>query len=316
MQNIVITGASGLIATELTFRLLSQPDIHLILLSTHPNKLRQRYTGYSNVHCFTLDDFVTNCRCGDFKAVIHTAFARSNNGSLLVESVNYTRRLLDFVQECNVHSFINISSQSVYGVSTPPMWRENTPLNPVMGDMYALAKTFTETLVNVMLRDGRTNYTNIRLSSVCENARFLRVFVGKALAGEPIQVQGGEQRFSFIDVRDVSSALVALIEKSDILSFKPVYNLGTGRQTSLIGLAEEVKRIAEEHYHTQPVQILRTSSDDHRSVGMDSSLFMADFSWKPALSDTDMIISLFEYLTNINNWGGYPIAFKYVYAGI
>ena len=42
MQNIVITGASGLIATELTFRLLNQSDINLILLSTHPEKLRQR----------------------------------------------------------------------------------------------------------------------------------------------------------------------------------------------------------------------------------------------------------------------------------
>ena len=315
MQNIVITGASGLIATELTFRLLSQPDIHLILLSTHPDKLRRRYGGYSNVHCLTLDEFAVHYRFGDFKAIVHTAFARSNNGRLLVESVNYTRRLLDFVQECNVHSFINISSQSVYGVSTPPMWREDVPLDPVAGDMYALAKTFTETLTNIMLGGGRTNYTNIRLSSVCENARFLRVFVDKALAGEPIQVQGGEQRFSFIDVRDVASALVALIEKTDIFPFKSVYNLGTGRQTSLIGLAEEVKRVAEEHYHAQPVQILRTPSDDHRSVGMDSSRFMTDFSWKPVLSDADMIISLFEYLTNING-GGYPIAFKYVYSGI
>lgn len=314
MQNIVITGASGLIATELTFRLLNQSDINLILLSTHPEKLRQRYDGYFNVHCLTLDEFITHYRLGDFKTIIHTAFARSNNGRLLVESVNYTRRLLDFVQECNVHSFINISSQSVYGVSTPPMWREDAPLDPAVGDMYALAKTFTETLVNVMLGGGRVNYTNIRLSSVCENARFLRVFVGKALAGEPIQVQGGEQRFSFIDVRDVVSALVALIEKSDF-PFKPIYNLGTGHQTSLIGLAEEVKRVAEERYHTQPVQILRTPSDDHRSVGMDNSRFMADFSWKPALSETDMIISLFEYLTNVNGVG-YPIAFKYVYTGI
>ena len=300
MQNIVITGASGLIATELTFRLLNQSDINLILLSTHPEKLRQRYDGYFNVHCLTLDEFITHYRLGDFKTIIHTAFARSNNGRLLVESVNYTRRLLDFVQECNVHSFINISSQSVYGVSTPPMWREDAPLDPAVGDMYALAKTFTETLVNVMLGGGRVNYTNIRLSSVCENARFLRVFVGKALAGEPIQVQGGEQRFSFIDVRDVASALETLIMQSDDISFRPVYNLGTNRQSTLIGLAEEVKRVAEERYHTQPVQILRTPSDDHRSVGMDCSCFMEDFSWKPVLSDADMIVSLFEYLTDVN----------------
>ena len=70
--------------------------------------------------------------------------------------------------------------------------------------------------------------------------------------------------------------------------------------------------MAEGRYHTPPVEILRTPSDDHRSVGMDSSSFMSDFSWKPALTESDMIVSLFEYLTNINR-ERYPIAFKYVY---
>ena len=185
-------------------------------------------------------------------------------------------------------------------MSVPPLWREDTPLAPALGDMYALAKTFTETLTHIMLGGGRVNYTNIRLSSVCENARFLRVFVDKALAGEPIEVLGGEQRFSFIDVRDVASALVAIIDKCDTKPFRTVYNLGTSRQNSLISLAEAVKRVAEERYHTQPVEIFRKPSDDHRSVGMDSSRFMADFSWQPVLSDIDMIVSLFEYLTNVN----------------
>lgn len=314
-NNIAITGAGGLVATELTFRLLEQPDVNLTLISTHPDKLRNRYVGRSNVRCLTLDEFAAHCHLADYKAIIHTAFSRSCNGRLLVQSVEYTRQLLDLVRECNVRAFVNISSQSVYGVDTPPLWHEHTPLAPATGDMYALAKTFTETLTNVMLENTAVNYTNIRLSSVCENARFLRVFVDNALAGKPIQVQGGEQLFSFIDVRDVASALVALIGKSDTMPFQRVYNLGTNRQASLIGLAEEVKRVAEKRYHTLPVQILRTPSDDHRSVGMDSSRFMTDFTWQPALSDTDMIVSLFEYLTDVNG-GGYPIAFKYVYAGI
>lgn len=311
MQKIVITGASGLVATELTFHLLKQSDVNLTLISTHPDKLRQRYSGRSNVSCLTLEEFSAHCHQADYTAIIHTAFARSNNGRLLIESVDYTRHLLDIVQKCNVHSFVNISSQSVYGVSTPPMWREDTPLAPATGDMYALAKTFTETLTDVMLENTSVNYTNIRLSSVCENARFLRVFVENALAGRPIHVQGGDQHFSFIDVRDVASALSALVDKSATASLRRIYNLGTGMQASLISLAEEVKRVAEEHYCTYPVQILRTASDDQRSIGMDASLFMSDFTWQPALSDTDMIISLFEYLTDVN--GEYPMAFKYVY---
>lgn len=313
MNNIVITGASGLVATELTFRLLEQPDVNLTLISTHPDKLRQRYAGRSNVRCVTLDDFSAHCRQADYKAVIHTAFSRSSNGRWLVQSVDYTRRLLDVVRECNVRAFVNISSQSVYGVDTPPMWREDTPLAPAAGNMYALAKTFTEVLTDAMLADSGVNYTSIRLSSVCENARFLRVFVDNALAGKPIQVQGGDQRFSFIDVRDVTSALVAVIGSIDSFDFRPVYNLGTGKQSTLLGLAEIVKRVAEEQYGTTEVQIIRTNSDDHRSIGMDNTLFKSDFSWHPSLTDDDMVVSLFEYLTNING-GGYPITFKYIYA--
>lgn len=312
MNNIVITGASGLVATELTFRLLEEPDVNLTLISTHPDKLRQRYVGRSNIRCLMLDEFSAHCRHADYKAVVHTAFSRSCNGKQLVQSVEYTRQLLEVVRECNVRAFVNVSSQSVYGVDTPPLWTEDTPLSPVAGDMYALAKTFTETLTGIILKDTGVNYTNIRLSSVCENARFLRVFVDNALAGKPIQVQGGEQRFSFIDVRDVASALAVLVSQSGDIPFRHVYNLGTGRQASLWRLAEEVKRVAEGRYHTPPVEILRTPSDDHRSVGMDSSSFMSDFSWKPALTESDMIVSLFEYLTNINR-ERYPIAFKYVY---
>lgn len=312
MNNIVITGASGLVATELTFRLLEDSDVNLTLISTHPDKLRQRYAGNPKIRCLTLNDFSVYCRHADYKAVVHAAFARSGNGRLLVQSVEYTRRLLEVVRECNVRAFVNVSSQSVYGVDTPPLWTEDTPLSPVAGDMYALAKTFTETLTGIILKDTGVNYTNIRLSSVCENARFLRVFVDNALAGKPIQVQGGEQRFSFIDVRDVASALAVLVSQSGDIPFRHVYNLGTGRQASLWGLAEEVKRVAEGRYHTPPVEILRTPSDDHRSVGMDSSSFMSDFSWKPALTESDMIVSLFEYLTNIDR-ERYPIAFKYVY---
>ena len=311
MNNIVITGASGLVATELTFRLLEDSDVNLTLISTHPDKLRQRYAGNPKIRCLTLNDFSVYCRHADYKAVVHAAFARSGNGRLLVQSVEYTRQLLEVVRECNVRAFVNVSSQSVYGVDTPPLWTEDTPLSPVAGDMYALAKTFTETLTGIILKDTGVNYTNIRLSSVCENARFLRVFVDNALAGKPIQVQGGDQRFSFIDVRDVASALADVIGNVDSFGFRPVYNLGTGRQSTLLGLAEIVKRVAEEQYGIAEVQIIRTNSDDYRSVGMDNTLFKSDFSWHPSLTDDDMVVSLFEYLTNVNR-GGYPIAFKYV----
>ena len=41
MQHIIITGASGLVATELTIRLLQETDAHLYLISTHVEKIKE-----------------------------------------------------------------------------------------------------------------------------------------------------------------------------------------------------------------------------------------------------------------------------------
>ncbi len=311
MLDIAITGASGLVATELTFRLLAREDINLTLLSTHPEVLRHRYMGHNNIKCMTLDDFVTECHKTHYFAVIHAAFARNNDGKQLVESIEYTRKLLKIVCLNNTRIFINISSQSVYGTDNPPMWKENLPLSPAKGDMYALAKVFTEILTNTMLQGTNINYTSIRLSSVCENARFLRVFVDNAINGKPILVQGGNQRFSFIDVRDVASALLAVIDRAAAIKLSKAYNLGTGKQTSLMELANIVKQIGECRYDIPEVIIKQVHSDDNRSIGMDISNFSADFSWFPAMSEQDMIISLYEYIINVKS-EKYPISFKYV----
>lgn len=300
MLNIAITGASGLIATELTFRLLSRKDVSLALITTHPDKLRLRYDEFSNIKCMTLDDFADDCRKTDYFFVIHAAFARNNDGKQLVQSIEYTRRLLDIVRSNTVHAFVNISSQSVYGTDNPPMWKEDLSLAPAKGDLYALAKVFTEILTNTMLQGTDINFTNIRLSSVCENARFIRVFVDNALKGVPIEVQGGNQKFSFIGVRDVAVALLSVIDHADDFLFRRVYNLGTGRQVSLLEIANYVKNIGESLYNTHTIEIIQVHSNDCRSIGMDITNFSNDFSWSPALSDKDMIISIFEYVTNIN----------------
>ena len=46
-------------------------------------------------------------------------------------------------------------------------------------------------------------------------------------------------------------------------------------------------------------------------MGMDANLFMQTFNWVPQRDMTDMIIEMYEMLTNVN--GGYPLSFKLVY---
>lgn len=313
MKHIIITGSSGLVATELAFVLLKRTDTHLYLLSTHVETICDRYKEYGDkVDCFTLQtftDFVTETNL-KYDYCIHTAFSRSSNGNCIVESINYQRELIALLKKQDVRVFVNISSQSVYGKTSTPLWKEDTPLDPDY--LYALGKYFSEIVTRQMLEGSNIKWTNIRLCSVCENARFVRVFVQNAIDGNPILLTAPDQQCSFIDVQDVASALMAFMEKAESINLLPVYNLGANLVNTIGEVASMVKLIAEKKYGFKEINILEQVSNNHVRIGMDATLFMDTFAWRPLLSMEDMVVELYEMLLNVDG-GGYPISFKIVY---
>ncbi len=67
-------------------------------------------------------------------------------------------------------------------------------------------------------------------------------FVRQALAGEPITVYGdGEQVRSFTDVEDTVRATIALARHPEAVG--QVFNVGSGRATTINELAERVKAL-------------------------------------------------------------------------
>ena len=302
VKNIIITGASGLVATQLTLDLLNNTHHYLYLVSTNPTAMKDRYAGFTKrIKCCTLDSFSDYAKASGerFDACVNAGFARSSLGRLLVDSLEFTYKLVTLIKELGVGKFINISSQSVYGKETEPLWTEQTPLDPDY--MYALGKYNTELITRIVLSDSNVKWTNIRLSSVCENARFMNVFVKNALSGSPIHLTAGNQGCSFIDVRDVSSALIKVIE-SDSNNFAEAYNLGTAEMFTIREIAEKVKQIGDTMYGSSVV-ITEEANDNHIKIGMDNSLFKKTFNWEPSYSMDDMIISLFEMKTNVNGGG-------------
>lgn len=310
MKRIIITGASGLVATKLTIRLLTETDACLYLLSTQPDKIKERYESSERIFCFTLSSFAQyieqNREKVSFDVCIHTAFSRSANGNLIAESLNYQQELLSILKTTNLKVFANISSQSVYGKMSEPLWTENTPLEPDY--LYAMGKYSSEIVTKLMLEDTDIKWTNIRLCSVCENARFIRVFVQNAIEGKTIHLTAPNQQCSFIDVQDVAEALVKFIAFADNIDLMEVYNLGANLVNTIGDIALRVKNIGETKYGLLSVVITKSESDNHIRMGMDANLFMQTFGWKPQRNMNDMIVEMFEMLTNVNG-GGIPAKF-------
>lgn len=304
MKNIVITGAGGLIATELSMVLLRNPEYRLFLISTHVDTIEKRYKDYKEyVKCFTLDSFIDYIDSSNvvFDICIHTAFARSGRGDLLVSSLEFQRKLLSCLNVERLKSFVNISSQSVYGKMSEPMWTEETPLDPDY--LYAMGKYSSEVITEILLQNSGIRWANVRLCSVCENARFVRIFVQNAINGIPIHLTAPDQVCSFIDVRDVASALMSLIEKSESLETYHVFNLGANLTNTIKSIALLVKEVGENCYNTPEVVITEEESDNKTRIGMDTTRFMREFNWSPKYDMKGMIISLFEMLTNVNGGG-------------
>lgn len=297
MKHIIITGASGLVATELASALLNQTDVRLYLLSTHIDNIVERYKNYKDrVYCFTLPAFTEFAIASNIKYnfCIHTAFSRASNGKSIVDSINYQQELISLLKRLNVGVFVNISSQSVYGKSSEPLWTEKTPLDPDY--LYAMGKYFSEVLTQQMLEKSSIKWTNIRLCSVCENARFIRIFVKNAIDGNPITLSAPDQQCSFIGIQDVVKGLIAFIMQAENTILDPVYNLGANLVHTIGEIAQIVKEIAEKKYGMKEVTIVEQASDNHIRIGMDATHYMKTFGWTPLLKMEDMIIDMFSMM--------------------
>lgn len=307
MKNIVITGANGLVATEFINRLLQDdPSVTIYAVTTNIAKLKSRYLSQQRVVCTTLEEL--EVKESDIDAVLNCAFARNAVPNSIAHSLDFARKIAEWAKKFQAKRFINISSQSVYGKINEPMWTEDTDVSPDY--LYAMGKYATEQIVASVLSQSDVKYTNIRLSSVCERARFMNVFVKNVLAGDPIKITGGNQRFSFIDVRDVAEALEAVVNYQG--EFVHSYNLGTGTNYSLLEVADIVSSIAEEILHKK-ADIQIEPSDIADKTGMDNNLFCKTFNWRPQYEMKHMVESLFV-LNGVEIKGGdiysYSICYK------
>lgn len=311
-MRILITGGSGLVATELTHLILKCTDYDILLLSRDKSNLSARYKAFQNrVECLDLDSFTDNYN-KTIDVVVHAAFSRKSSGKEIASSLLYLQRLCDHLATHNPRIFINISSQSIYGSNYTPGIEESA--TPMPDYLYALGKFSSELLISAWFSKTSTSIYNIRLSSICENARFLRIFIEKTLQREVINLTAPNQVVSFIDVRDVASALLTVIESQDPNG--GTYNLGSGKWYTILDVTKRIEVIGINKYGIDKIQLDIKDEGTNNTIGMSCKAFNEYFNWSPRYTLDDMLISLYELLLNIKKRGGevIPISFKIIYS--
>lgn len=297
-MKILITGSSGYFAWELIRQLrMVGHEVHAVSSDVSRAK---RILQLENINYISNDELL-----GGFfdqrniDIIIHGAFCRKSDGKLLLQSLQYSRDIFRIAVESKIKRIINLSSQSVYGNSYGDLKDETNETDP--GYLYALAKGASEILLDGMADSGKgiTYYTNLRLASLMGPSytvpkNVLYKFIISALEENVIKVIGGEQKFSFLDVRDAAAAIVKLTEYQ-VMNLKNCYNLGPRKQVGILKMAGIVRKIAS-LYTGKLAGIELVSENIPLNTGMNSSLLYSDLDWEPQYSFEDTVEDTIRFI--------------------
>lgn len=177
-------------------------------------------------------------------AIVHAAASR--NTSLDATEVSLTnclgtQQVLTLARKWSVERFVYISGVTVIGLPIQHPITEEHPAAPLTA--YLASKLYGEHLTQIAHRAGLPR-TVLRVTAPIgpgmPRNRILTIFISRALANEPIQLNGkGTRRQNYVDVRDVAAAVEQCLQRRA----DGLFNIGgpeTISNRELAGLCIEV----------------------------------------------------------------------------
>lgn len=290
MRTVLVTGSTGFLGHHLVAELLNSPDTRVIAILGRPEDKANALPESDNLVVYPCSELFT-ADFGHVDTLIHTAFSRGENLPGLTRSIELTEEIIELVNEQDIDSIINISSQGIYQGQKPgAKVDENGFVEP--NTAYGLAKWAVENMLKI---GCRKKYTNIRMASLSANARFLDFFVDSVITGKDITVTAPNQYASIMDVSDAVSGILSIydlpVRERDI-----VYNLGPGVQYSILEYAESAN-IVGEVFGYRPTKINVEDSGKVFAICMDCSRISDQNNWTPKISKEEMLSNLFKRKT-------------------
>ena len=225
MTNIIVTGASGFIASHLVDQLLLK-GYNVIGIDSMRTGKKENLSDAMNNDKFQLviadirDDDLASHIDSDVDVIYHLAAISSVTLSIedprLVNDVNTrgTVNILELARESNTKRVVFSSSAAVYGDPEEMPVHEDFGFNPL--SPYAASKIAAEMYIRSYSSAFDIDSTILRYFNVygprqafSEYSGVVSIFTNHALANEPIKIEGdGEQTRSFVHVSDVARATV------------------------------------------------------------------------------------------------------------
>jgi nucleoside-diphosphate-sugar epimerase len=300
--SILVTGANGYLGLETIEELIKSPKVGKITALVR------------NAHRFTENDFfpkaVEICDINEFKngnfslgsidIVCHLASGREvHSQNEIASSLEFTNQLMISIAKYHVPALINMSSQAVYGQTKPPFWSEDNEILPETS--YAQSKWAGELMTkNTKQMNNITSNISLRLAQFIGPSKAMafdvvaHIFCKKAILREPIHVQGGNQKFDYVDIRDVTKAIAKLIEMPH-QEWPEVLNIGSGKQITLLEIVQTVSKISKEKFG-KDIHHTIEEKEIKLELGMNIDRAKECIDWKPTFSIEQTIANILDSL--------------------
>jgi len=253
VTHALVTGGAGFIGSHLTRALLAQGTRVTVLDNLSVGR-RETVPDAARLVCGDVRDSaaVADALTG-VDGVFHLAAQVTIRGSFdrfcedLDTNVMGTARLLRAMDASQVRWFVLASSMAVYAdAESPEPIAESHPTKPL--SPYGVGKLAAEGVCQQVCEARGVPFTALRYFNTFGPGQaytpyvgVITIFVTRLLRGEPPVIFGdGEQQRDFVHVEDIVAGTIAAPGR------RPgIYNLGTGRGTSLKALARMITRRLE-----------------------------------------------------------------------
>lgn len=296
-MRFVVTGAGGFLGSTLVRELLSTTDHEVVAVSSQgPAEMKEllerhpfpRLSRTPHVHAreeLLQEGFL---RSGD--VVVNCAFPWNRGGTAMAQGLEYLTRLFKAASSADLHSFVNVSSQSVYSQARTEPADEDSPIEcdtPYSTGKYAMELAAALVLSPQVLVNARMS----SLIGVGYDVRIVNRFIKTFLAGDTVTIQGGEQTFDFMDVRDAARALIA-VALAGPPEGSTALNIGSNNPLTLKEIAETVADVVRAEIGLPAEISWEAPAGDDRTLGLDSGLLHRHYGFtsRHSLDDTARLI--------------------------